>query len=172
MSRPILTSTALVLVVGVVVGGCGGSDERTSATAGSDSSLAENRGPLTKEEFILAGDAICRRADRVQYREAQKYRIDHAKELDKLEPIPAEEKLIRVIVLPGLLKIAKELRALEAPKGEEEKVNAVITELEAGVTKARKNPYGIELEVGYENPLDKYIEVARDYGFNDCRNPG
>ncbi len=69
------------------------------------------------------------------------------------------------------MKIAKELKELEPPKGEEKKVGALIVELESGVKKARKNPYGIELEVGYENPLDEYIEVARDYGFNDCRNP-
>jgi hypothetical protein len=159
----------VVALAGVsLIIGCGGGDESTPSSEPASSN--SGGGTLSKAEFIKRGDAICKKGDAAQYDEARKYRAEHAKELASLSPTRAEEKLLRVVVLPLITRQAKELEALGVPKGDGKEVRALIAAIEAGVRKARKNPYGIELEFGYENPLREVAELAGDYGFGECRN--
>jgi hypothetical protein len=157
-------SLSLALTVVSLLPGCGG---------GKDASVskAAETGPLTKAEFIKEGDEICRKADVTQTREARAYRKEHEKELAKLAPIPAEEKLIVAITLPSIRQQMKELEALGAPKGEEKKLESFVAGIEAGLRRAAKNPYHVEWEYPSQNPFLAVDEALTSYGFAYCSNP-
>jgi hypothetical protein len=154
-----------------LVAGCGGSDATAgSSNADSTNPSAETEGPLTQAEFIKQGDALCEKADKETYNRARRYRVAYAKELEKLGPVPAEEKLIRLIVLPNVVKEVEGLEALGAPKGDEKQIESFLAGIEGAVKKAQKNPYAIEGEPGYgPNPFQGIDVRLREYGFNVCR---
>lgn len=162
-----ILSALVTLSVALFALGCGGGGESSGTTA----SAAPDR-PLSKREFIKRAEQICRAADERQYKEAVAYRERHEEELSKLEPIPAEERLIRLIVFPSIGRQVREIEALEVPAGEEKRVKALFTAMAAGMKKAENDPYAIEGEVLSEYPFDRYTELATKYGFNECRNLG
>jgi len=170
MTKSISTLLALAFAVAALAAGCGSSDDTTTSTASSSTASASVDPPRTKAEYIEQADAICGKSKEDRYEEARAYRSEHLKELNAMEPIPAEEKILRAVVLPAILKEAKELRALEVPPGEEKKIETILSAMEAGANAAKKNPYAIELEVPTENPLRKVDLLIRAYGFNTCRN--
>ncbi len=164
---PRLTPFLLFLAAVTMVAGCG--DESGNGNAGDKaSSNASQNLPLTKAEFIRKAEAICEKADEAQYEEAKKYVNAHAKELNRLEPIPREEQTIRAIEFPSIKKQIEEIRALGAPEGEAKKVDAILSGFEAALRKAHKNPYAIEGEIPRENPFRPIAFVAGEYGFNAC----
>jgi hypothetical protein len=158
MLKSITIFVALALAAAALVAGCGGSDEATASK------------PPTKAEFMKKAESVCAKAKATRFNEGAAYRKDHEKELNALEPIPAEEKIIRAIVLPSVTKQAEELKAIGAPKRQEKKIAAIVAAIEAGVKGAEKNPYAIELEVPAENPFKKADALIRTYGFQVCRN--
>ena len=169
MSKQISIFPVLVLLVlALLVTGCGGGDDEATGSGNGDSASA---GPPTKAEFTKQAEEICDNSKDTRFREAEKYRRVHAKELNSMEPIPREEKIIRAVVLPSVQEETKELAALEPPKGDEKKIEAIIIQLEVGLKKAQKNPYGISLEVPSEYPFRKAGLLIRAYGLVDCRNP-
>jgi hypothetical protein len=169
MAKPISISLLLALsALALFVAGCGGSDDEATGSAGGETSIES--GPPSKAEFTKEMEAVCTKSKATRYREAEAYRRKHEKELEAYEPIPREERIIRAIVLPSVLKEAKDLAALEPPAGEEKKIEVMIAEIEAGVKKAKKNPYSISLEVPSEYPFRKLGLKMRAYGNIACRN--
>lgn len=165
MSKSFPIVVALVLVVALLGTGCGDSDESEGTSASSATSQS-----LSKEEFIRQAETICRETDDRKGREALRYTVDHKKELAALSPVAAEEQILRAVVLPAIVEQARKIEALGAPEGEEAKVKELLAAVDLGMTKARKNPYAIELEVPSEYPFIKYANLARAYGFSECRN--
>jgi hypothetical protein len=163
MTRQIFFSLSLALTFTALLPGCGG---------GQDASIskATETGPLTKAEFIKRGDEICRKADTTQFNEASRYREKHGKELGKLPPIPAEEKVIVAIILPSIRRQMKELEALGTPKGEEKMVKSFFAGIEAGLKRAAKHPYHVEWEYPSQNPFLAVDEALANYGFAYCSN--
>jgi hypothetical protein len=170
LPKPIHIALASALAAAVLVCGCGGSSDTGAGSVDTTTLAKGDYGPLTKEDFIAEADTICRKGGDTRYDEAGKFRTEHREELNGLEPVPREERVIRAVVLPSLLKQVREIKALGAPKGDEKEVKAIILEIEKGIRQAKKSPYAIELEVPNENPLRNATELMRDYGFNDCRN--
>ncbi len=167
MLRRTVALSAVVLAVALFSVGCGGGGSTTSNP--TTTTTVANKGPLTKAEFIKQADEICRKKDLEQDQDARIYRNQHSKQLAQLKPIPREEKVIRVVEFPSIAKQTEEIKGLEVPPGDEKQINALIVSMEVGLTKAKKNPYSIELEVG-KNPFEKADRLLRAYGFVDCRN--
>lgn len=165
-ARKILSVAVLALVAALIALGCGGSDG--GGTESSESQAKEQAGPLTKAVFIKRADAICRRADDVSYNKAKAYRDKHQKELNELSAVGEEEKMIRLFIFPAVEEELKAIVVLGAPQGEAKKVDKLIAAFEAGLKKARKNPYAIEGLVPTQNPFHKAANAAYAYGFVDC----
>lgn len=165
MKRLKLTLLFVVTLAGVVaIAGCGSEGESSSqATASS--------GPLTKAEFIKRADEICREADKGVYFRAAGYRESHEKELNKLPPIPREERMIRIFVLPSIKNQIEGIEALEAPKGDEKEIEQIINEMKAGLKAGEKEPYSVSYEVPGEYPFNELAELGDEYGFQECTNP-
>jgi hypothetical protein len=170
MSKAIAVSVVAPLALLLLIAGCGGGSDATTASNASQTTASSESGePLTRAEFIKQGDAICQKADDATYLEARRYSEAHAKELSKFEPIPREEKLIRLFVLPNVVKEARGLEALPAPKKDSEQIESFIEGIEVALKKAKKNPYAVEGEVGYgENPFHDIDIRFREYGFQVC----
>ncbi|HEV7482893.1 MAG TPA: hypothetical protein VGO13_07325 [Solirubrobacterales bacterium] len=175
--KRILSLAAVALVL--IAGGCGGSDSgATREDTGlppqerTASPFKEGTGPLSKAEFIRKADRICSKADDTQDNQARAYREAHLKELNELSAVAAEEKLIRLFILPSAVEQIKAIKALGAPKGERKEVKKIMVGLEVAVKKARKNPFAIEDENPSKNPFRVVDDLARAYGFLYCRNVG
>lgn len=168
MPKPALL--ILALVCALLVAGCGGSDSDTSSGTGS-TTVAAVTGPLTKAEFIKRADEICKKADKSVDFRAPMYREIHEKELSKLGPIPAEEKMIRVFIFPSIRKQVREIEALEPPVEDEKKIQRILTAIEVGMKKAEKEPYIVSQEVRGKYPFVEVEGLARAYGFEECDTP-
>jgi hypothetical protein len=145
-SSTILALLAIsVLTLGT--GGCGGGDPESN---------------LTKTQFIKQGEKICQDAESEQIERFAKYRKAH--------PDGEELDLVSPVLLPALEKEVRMLRALGAPSGDEETVEALLRGLEGAIEKARKDPE--TLLVGESDPFDEPNALAKEYGFKTCaKNP-
>jgi hypothetical protein len=148
MPKSILVLAVLAPAAFMLVTGCGGGD----AT-------------ITKAELIKQGDAICEKADNMQYEESIAYEKNHAKSFSGLSGAAIQEKLMVAVGLPSFLTEAKELEALGSPKGDEEKVKAIIVGIEEAVKKADKDPKSVEAS---SSPFNEPDNLAREYGFKAC----
>jgi hypothetical protein len=172
MSKVMKVALGLALLAMMFVLGCGEGDGSSGQEQGDATNVASSTGPPSKEEFIRQAEQICKKADDRVYVQADVYRETHAKELNELGPIPAEEKLLRMLRLPAIRKQIKGIEALGIPKGEEKAVKALFAAMAVGLKKAEKEPYELEGENPSNYPFERYSELAREFGFSECRNLG
>jgi hypothetical protein len=149
--RPIALLIGAAVSVALITTGCGGSSS-TSA--------------LTKAEFIKKADAACAKGSEQIKAEAAAYlkKSDGGKKqlgLNEAKYIYINEK----ILLPVLQQGVEEARALGAPSGEEDKVNAMLDAFEKGVEKGMEDPVAL---FSSSNPLAKGSEMLGKYGFKSC----
>lgn len=99
------------------------------------------------------------------------YRETHAKELSKLDPVPREERMIRIFILPSVERQIEEIGALEPPTGDEQRIETILDEMNAGLKQSEEKPYRASFEVPSEYSFNRLSELARAYGFEECSNP-
>lgn len=153
MKKASLLALAALLALAVLVAGCGGGDETTdSATV-----------TLTKTEFIKQGDAICKEANEENETEAEEFAEENGFTLEKASKDQLEEAVAEVLA-PSLNQQAKELDALGAPEGDEDKVEAIVVALEDATDEIEDDP-SLVFE---EKTLEKPNQLAKAYGFKVC----
>jgi hypothetical protein len=126
--------------------GCGGSDEE----------------PITKAAFVKQADAICSKAKLKQRAGLQSY-------IDKnfgVSGQDAEERLILNFGLPPLEEQLRELEELQVPAGDDEEIDAFLSEMDQALVSGRAQPQ--TLLSSADNPLAPVAEAAADYGFKVC----
>lgn len=139
--------------------GCGGedSDESEFSPVVSDS--------LSKVEFLRQADEICL---------ASESQIEAAADdlvTSEEPPDPAEVERVAVdIVVPSLESEVAALRALGAPEGDEERVEAILSATEEGIAAIEDDPRG--LLDGIPKPLAEAQKLAEQYGSRQCGIPG
>jgi len=136
-----------VAVIGCagLLAACGGGEETTAPT-------------LNKAEFIAQGDEICRNGDKEIEAGAEEFAKENEVDTENVTT-EQQEEAIKEVVVPSLRKQAEEIGELGVPEGEEEKVEALLTEIEA-------DP-GVVLE-GSTDPLAEARQLANDFGFVSC----
>ncbi|HEU5063122.1 MAG TPA: hypothetical protein VFT79_08240 [Solirubrobacterales bacterium] len=150
LSKGILRLVASGLIgLLVLLGGCGGGDETTS---------------LTKAEFVKVANAVCKRHN--EQRE-QKIAAAVAGFDQKTEELSAAEKedLILEISAP-YEKATAELKALDAPEGDQEKIGSIIKAMEEASQEVKENP---KAAITTTSMYDKANKLIDDYGLTDCR---
>lgn len=153
MNKALLAVLAALTVIAALVAGCGG---------GSDSTTDETV-VLTKAEFIKQGDQICKKANEENEAEAEEFAKENDFTLEKASKDQIEEAVVAVLV-PSIEKQAEEIEALGAPKGDEEKVEEIVTSLEDAAGEIEDEPKAV-----FEGDiLGKPTELAKDYGFKVC----
>jgi uncharacterized lipoprotein YehR (DUF1307 family) len=124
---------AAAMVIALVVTGCGG---------GSDSSSSSNTtGSISKAAFIKKADAVCQKGTERMQRAILGFLKQH-KEVKRPNKVQSE-KLVGAAIVPSVTTEIEDLKALEVPEGDEERVDAIIGALEEGLEIAEDNPEAV-----------------------------
>ncbi|HEY6551234.1 MAG TPA: hypothetical protein VIY71_08565 [Solirubrobacterales bacterium] len=142
-----------MLALALLVAGCGG--------GGDDSSTGPT---ISKAAFIKKADAICSGGNK-RMEASLAHFFQEGKKIKR--PSKADfEELVGKVVVPNLRQEIKEIRALGAPSGDEDKVDEILTALEEGLETAEGNPQAAvdssEVVFGISSRL------AREYGLEVC----
>jgi hypothetical protein len=142
----------IVPVVGVLAfalnaAGCGSSGESE---------------PLSKAAFIKEGNAICASAAEERGSALKEAGEEGAQDFSSSK---AElEWAITEVALPPLQVMAEELGDLDAPRGDQKRVDAIVAGFEEGVEKSEADPSGSVTGL----PFTEANRRAQAYGLAEC----
>ena len=154
MSKRVIVLFAGVMAIAAVAAGCGSSDDDSTETA------------LTKQQFIAQADAICKQGNK----EIEEGFESFAEENDipkNQEPNKAQGKeLVETVLVPSIDSQSEEIRALGAPRGDEDEISAMLDSLDEAVEEAEEDPEA--LFAAKSDPFGKPNELAQNYGLKVC----
>jgi hypothetical protein len=166
---------ALVAAIAVLVGGCGGGSDSTG-TAGTgggaeaksgNGSAAEAASSLSKSEFVEKADAICNRDKRQGLAEMSTYvKEKGAESASPQAKIALLREALQAVFLPKVQDQIDEIRALGAPQGDEQEVEAFLAALQEGLDAASKAATPTNALFGQS--FKRSGELARAYGLTAC----
>jgi hypothetical protein len=134
------------------VAGCGGGDEAP---------------PPSKAAFIKQADGICKRMDIRVIRELKEFAQTHP----KIENGPSEKGVtsifVTTIALPEIQKEAESIAALPAPKGDEKEIEAIVSEIEAGIKETEKGDV-TRIFTNDRGRFQNVYHMGTAYGFKAC----
>lgn len=151
MGTRLIAWGAGLLLVALLVAGCGGGDDSSGES-------------ISKEEFIAKADAICKQGNERMEAGFSKLLKD-VKNLNKLKK-DEYEQLVDEVMVPSLEKEIEELRALGVPEGDEERVEAMIAALEEGQETAERNPEAVN--ASSDAVFGIASRLAGEYGLEVC----
>jgi hypothetical protein len=152
MGRGTIAIAVALALAALVVAGCGGGSDSSTSTVS-----------VSKAAFIKEADAVCKKGtERMQLAI-----LDFLKQHNVKRPNKAQsEKLVGTTIVPSVQTELKELKKLDAPEGDEERVNAIISALEEGLEIAEDNP---EAVVGSSDAVFGISgRLAGEYGAEVC----
>ena len=127
------------------------------------SGLGSSDSAPTKAEFVEQANAICEASVNEQ-RAAFKKAIQESASSSNESAIA--NKLVTEVMLPANQKQIDELRALEAPNGDEQQIEAILAAMQQGVDAAKEEPP--QKFISTEGTLEKGRSLAGAYGLKAC----
>jgi hypothetical protein len=138
---------ATIAAVVLIAAGCGSSDDES----------------LTKTEFVKEGRAICVKVVKDLTAELKAF----GEELKGKAATPKQMgEVAEDVVFPGLRVELEQLRELSPPANEEEKIAAILSQVEAGIQAGAKDPANFLLSSNAE--FSQGREMAERYGLQEC----
>jgi hypothetical protein len=123
-------------------------------------------GDVSKQAYIAEADQICEEGDATVDAEAARY---FGKELGlrgNEEPTPKQaSQFVEDAVVPEVEGELDDLRALEAPEGDADQLEAIYNSLQEGLDALAQDP---EAFAEGENPFEEFNRRAQAYGFKGC----
>ncbi len=158
MGRGVIALAAVAAAL--VVAGCGGSG------SGSDSTVTT--GSLSKEAFVEKADAICAKGNKRLQKGFANYLRKNKKSIIALRHPSKEDYdgLIGGVLVPNLEWEIKEIRALGAPDGDEERIEEIVTAWEEGIQVAETDPKAVKHSS--EAIFGIGSRLAKEYGLEVC----
>jgi hypothetical protein len=132
-------------MAGLVITGCGGSSETA----------------LTKSQFVAQANKICREGENRRAKRVNEL----AEERANKKPSAASQDDIVFDILSIYEETTGKLSELGQPKGEEEKVDAIVEAMEQAAERVRADP-GSALTG--DLPFRQANKLAEDYGLSSC----
>jgi hypothetical protein len=144
---------AAAVAVALIATGCGGGGDSATSTVS-----------ISKAAFIKKVDAVCQKGTERMQRAILVFLKEHK---NVRRPNKAQsEKLVGTAIVPSVETELKELKALDVPEGDEERVKAIISALEEGLETAEDNP---EAVVGSSDAVFGISgRLAGEYGAEVC----
>ena len=138
MRRTLIVGVSLVAIggFGVAVAGCGSSSKSTGTSA------TTTHPALTKAEYLKQGNAICANGSRAQ----QAAIFAYAKKLgvnpnSNTPPTKAQEtKIANNVLIPHIQAQITKIKALGAPSGDQQKVDAALSAAQQALDKGKQDP--------------------------------
>jgi hypothetical protein len=150
MKRLKIGAIAAALVLIVAVAGCGG---------GSDDSSSSTAAALSKEDFLKQGNQIC--ADGNKEIEAASSQVFSSGK-------PSQDEMdafVNDTLIPSVQSQVDAIRALGAPEGDEDQVNAILDAAQGAIDEAKADPTLLE---GNNDPFAETNKLANAYGLTEC----
>ena len=163
MKRTPAVLAALAATAALAFAGCGGDDDDES-TEGASGATGASASIESKDDFIAAADQICSDLETSGQGDIQ--------EALGGETSPTADEQVEIaedIVIPNLQEQHDQIAALDQPDGEEDAINDVLDELQAGIDAAEDDPQAL-VEGADGGPLADAAAAASDYGFTECGN--
>jgi hypothetical protein len=136
------------LTIGAIAAGCGDDDD--------DGGIATSE--LSKPEWLVEANAACKRADKVMNQEGRLL-------FSEGEPSEQEMKDFAIeVVVPAFRQTVEDIRALGAPAGDEEQVEAILASAEEGTGRLEQDP----LSVFEDDEPSETDRLAAAYGITAC----
>ena len=154
MSKKLLASMFAALIVGVLVAGCGGSDDGDSTTVTASS--------LSKPEFVTKVTVICKTGKKKALAGLIAYAQKHedASEAEQLKG--ASESSL----LPAYQTVTDEIQELGAPAGDEAEVKAYLAAMQGEIDEGTDDPGASLAE--FEQLFKQSGDLATAYGIKEC----
>lgn len=187
MRGSIAALAACLLLLAVVVAGCGGGGGEGTTSGGGGAATSEANGgesggqgggessessqeteePVSeaKADFVAKANAFCEEQLKQLRPQLQKILGGGNGSKKPAAQQAALDRLAKEAIGPMMQAEAEELKALGAPEGDEEQVEAVVASLESIAAQARKNPKALVANV---NVFVKAQKVAAEYGIDAC----
>jgi hypothetical protein len=168
-----LGALAIAAAVALGVAGCGGgSSNSTSAESTGSTTTAAGGGKqtkthspsLSKEEFVEKADAICTRGKTKGLEAMGVYAKEHQGTAGQSKAEVIGEAVQKVF-LPSVQSQVDQIRALGAPAGEEQEVEAILAALEEAVEEASQ---GAPSSARFAKSFASAGALAREYGLTAC----
>lgn len=134
-------ASVVVLLAAGAAAGCGGEEA------------------LTKSEFLKQGNAICAKG-------TKKIEAAAKKTFAKGEPSKKEiTKFAEDEAIPAVEKQVSDLRELEPPKDDKDKVKKIVDSADGALSKAKDDPAILASD---KDPFAEANKLASDYGLKKC----
>lgn len=168
-----LCTLAIAAAIALAVGGCGGGSDSTTGSGGeSTSSTAAGGGgettvrssSLSKAEFSEKAAAICTREKTKGLEAMGTYLKQHpgATGAAKIELIG---EALQKVFLPAVQRQIDQIRALGAPAGDEEEIEAFLSSLQEAVDGASQ---GTPSNGKFAQAFASSASLAHEYGLDAC----
>jgi hypothetical protein len=150
VGRQSIALLAGVLVVGIVVAGCGGGDSSAAS--------------ITKAEFIKKADAACEKGEKEIEKDFAAYSKSHE---NLKEPTKDDySELVDAVFVPNAEQELDEIQALGAPTGDEEQIDTMLEARKESIAAAENEP---EQAVTNSSSLfGESSQLAKAYGLKVC----
>jgi hypothetical protein len=148
---------AAALVATALLAGCGGDGD-----GGGDGSTtgASGDGTLNHHDFISTADQICKEGNR-QIETAATEGLPPGRQRPSVA-----RRFVRVSVIPATESQIEQIRALKAPKEDEQEAKAFVAAAQEGLAKAKSNP---DLLAGRgPDPFAEAKQIAAQLGMKEC----
>jgi hypothetical protein len=161
MKNRLLIPFAILAALGAIfVAGCGGDDD-TSSTTGTSGASGVSGAPLTEDEFVAQGNAICAAGDK---------EVNAALEdaFNGQKPTPAEvEQAANDTIIPSIQGQIDAIRALTPPEDIADDVTTFLDDAEAALDQVRDDP---QVLLGNDNagPFADVNDEADALGLTKC----
>lgn len=155
MERKRVSAVFIAVIAAAIVAGCGSGGSGDEVTASS----------ITKPEYIKRADAICQSRNRelenrlAVYLKKTKLNYSSATEAQYVA-------LVETLYIPALKKEITAIRALGAPKGDEDEVTELVAAREENLETAEEKPS----EIADAAPIvfQESNKLAKEYGLTAC----
>lgn len=130
MSKGLIALSVGALAIALIAGGCGGDDDTSTSS-------------ISKAAFIKKADAICQAGDkRVEAKLAAYLKENVVKESEESvsETNAKATEIAETAVIPAITREIEGLRALGAPSGDEDEIEAILEALEEGLERTEEDP--------------------------------
>ncbi len=141
-----------ILILALIVAGCGGGGGDETST-------------ISKSAFIKKADAVCEKGSQrmvaafTAFLKKEKSAVKHPSQASK-------EEMVGEVLVPSVKQEIKELQALGAPSGDEDRVGEIIKALEEGLETAESNPEAVVSSSDAVFGISS--RLAKEYGLEVC----
>jgi hypothetical protein len=160
LKRTPVVLAALAATAALAFAGCGGDDDEPSTAAsgatGASGSIE------SKDDFVAAADAIC-----AEEEEAGQAEIQEALGGTTTPSQQEQVEIAETVVIPSFQTMHDQIAALPQPEGEEDAINDILDELQAGIDAAGDDPLAL-IQATEGGPLADAQQAALDYGMTEC----